>query len=199
MYPSREKALMLLQEAERRNPGPWAGHSRVAASCAERIADRCPGMDADKAYVLGLLHDIGRRAGVRQLGHVAEGVAYMKALGYDEAARVCLSHSFNTQSVKEYVGKADVTKEEMAAIREGLDSMAYDDYDRLIQLCDAIAGTEGVMDMRARMEDVRRRYGRYPKAKWEANLRLQGYFEEKMGMGLQEALQGLQTQDQAAP
>ena len=123
----------------------------------------------------------------------------MTALGYDEAARICLSHSFNTKSVKEYVGKADVTQEEMAAIREGLDSMTYDDYDRLIQLCDAIAGTEGVMDMQARMEDVRRRYGKYPKAKWEANLRLQGYFEEKMGMGLQEALQGLQTQDQAAP
>ena len=66
MYPSRKEALTLLQDAERRNPSPWAGHSRVAASCAERIAARCPGMDADKAYVLGLLHDIGRRAGVRK-------------------------------------------------------------------------------------------------------------------------------------
>jgi len=30
-------------------------------------------MDAEKAYVLGLLHDIGRKFGVRHLGHVSDG------------------------------------------------------------------------------------------------------------------------------
>ena len=32
----------------------------------------------------------------------------------------------------------------------------------LIQLCDALAGAEGVLEIEARMEDVRRRYGAYP-------------------------------------
>lgn len=56
-----------------------------------------------------------------------------------------------------------------------------DDYDRLIQLCDAIAGAECVLNMEERMEDVRRRYGTYPQNKWNSNLALKKYFEEKMG------------------
>ena len=68
-YPDRETAEELLREAEGRNPGPWGNHSRTAAHCAEAIA-RYGGMNPDKAYVLGLLHDIGRRFGKRHLGHV---------------------------------------------------------------------------------------------------------------------------------
>ena len=59
MYPDRKTAEALLTEAEPHNPGPWGDHSRTAAHCAEAIAAAC-GLDADKAYVLGLLHDIGR-------------------------------------------------------------------------------------------------------------------------------------------
>ena len=67
--------------------------------------------------------------------------------------------------------------------------MVYDDYDRLIQLCDSIAGAEGVMDMEDRMADVKRRYGTYPQTKWEANLALKRYFEKKMGQDLYEAVE----------
>ena len=103
MYPDRKTAEALLTEAEPHNPGPWGDHSRTAAHCAEAIAAAC-GLDADKAYVLGLLHDIGRRYGKRHLGHVVDGCRYMLSLGYDEVARVCLSHSFNNQSLEDYVG-----------------------------------------------------------------------------------------------
>ena len=57
----------------------------------------------------------------------------------------------------------------------------YDDYDRLIQLCDALAGSEGILDMEERMADVKRRYGNYPQAQWVKNLELLGYFSEKAG------------------
>ena len=40
------------------------------AEAAERIAARCPGMDREKAYVCGLLHDIDRREGVFALRHL---------------------------------------------------------------------------------------------------------------------------------
>ena len=56
-----------------------------------------------------------------------------------------------------------------------------DDYDRLIQLCDSLAGAEGVLDMETRMADVKRRYGFYPQDKWNKNLEFKHYFEEKMG------------------
>ena len=56
-----------------------------------------------------------------------------------------------------------------------------DEYDDLIRLCDSLAGAEGVMDIEERMNDVKRRYGSYPQEKWDNNIRLKEYFEEKAG------------------
>ena len=177
--PSRTEAEELLREAESRNPGPWGNHSRTAAHCAEKIAEACEGMNPEKAYILGLLHDIGRRFGVRHLGHVSDGYSYMMSLGYEEAARICLTHSFNNLTTDEYIGRFDTTDEELELIRSELRKIKADDYDRLIQLCDALAGSEGVMSIEDRMNDVKRRYGSFPKPKWDSNLELKRYFEEK--------------------
>ena len=170
-----------MAEAGRCNPGPWEDHSRVTARCAERIAQACPGMDDGKAYIMGLLHDIGRKFGVKHLGHVYDGWKYMSELGYDEAARICLTHSFNGRSLDDYIGKFDTTQEELKLIQDALKSAAMDEYDRLIQLCDSLAGSEGVLDIEERMNDVKRRYGSYPQQKWDNNIRLKEHFEEKMG------------------
>lgn len=180
MIPSREEAERIIRKAEAINPGPWGDHCRVAAHCAECIAARCEGMNPDKAYVVGLLHDIGRRFGGRHLGHVADGYSCMMSLGYDEVARICLTHSFNNLSLDGYIGKIDTTEEELALIQTELAKITMDDYDRLIQLCDALAGAEGVLDIEERMGDVKRRYGYYPEDKWNINLELKRYFEDKM-------------------
>ena len=180
MIPSREEAERIIKEAEAINPGPWGDHCRVASHCAERIAARCEGMNPDKAYIVGLLHDIGRRFGGRHLGHVADGYSYMMSLGYDEVARICLTHSFNNQSMDGYIGKIDTTEEELALIQTELAKITMDDYDRLIQLCDALAGAEGVLDIEERMGDVKRRYGYYPEDKWNINLELKKLFEDRM-------------------
>ena len=180
MIPSREEAERIIKEAEAINPGPWGDHCRVAAHCAERIAARCERMNPDKAYVVGLLHDIGRRFGGRHLGHVADGYSYMMSLGYDEVARICLTHSFNNQSMDGYIGKIDTTEEELALIQTELAKITMDDYDRLIQLCDSLAGAEGVLDIEERMGDVKRRYGYYPEDKWNINLELKKLFEDRM-------------------
>lgn len=189
MIPARMEVERLLREAEQCNPGPWGNHSRVVAHCAEKIAGSCDGMDRDKAYVLGLLHDIGRKFGVRHLGHVSDGYTYMMSLGYDEAAKICLTHSFNNQSTKEYIGNFDTSEEELELINTALAQVVMDDYDRLIQLCDSLAGSEGVLDMEERMGDVKRRYGSYPQEKWDANIKLKEYFEEKMGKDIYEVVE----------
>ena len=188
MLPTREEAEKLLLEAEECNPGPWGNHSRVAAQCAEKIAALCEGMDTDKAYILGLLHDIGRKFGVKHLGHVYDGYKYMLELGYDEVAKICLTHSFNVPDIHVYIGHFDITKEEQQEIEDALNNVVYDDYDRLIQLCDSLAGAEGVMDIEVRMADVKRRYGDYPKEKWDKNLLLMQMFEKKMGRNIYEVV-----------
>lgn len=188
-YPSRTIANELLRNAEKLNPGPWGNHSRTVAHCAEKIAFACGDMDSEKAYVLGLLHDIGRRFGVRHLGHVSDGYSYMSRLGFYEVARICLTHSFHNQSTEEYIGKFDTTEEERELIETTLTQVTMDDYDRLIQLCDAMAGSEGVLDIEERMNDVKARYGAYPQSKWDTNMELKSYFETKAGRDIYDVVE----------
>ena len=60
MLPTREEAMALVRDGLSCNPGAWGRHCLTAAHCAEKIANACGDMDAEKAYILGLLHDIGR-------------------------------------------------------------------------------------------------------------------------------------------
>lgn len=186
MIPTRAEAERLLKEAESCNPGQWGDHSRVAAHCAEKIAAACEGMDAEKAYVLGLLHDIGRKFGVSHMKHISDGYTYMLSLGYDEVAKICLTHSFSIQNIHDYIGRFDIEDDKVRELEQALAAAEYDDYDRLIQLCDSLAGSEGVLDIEERMNDVKRRYGSYPQEKWDANIRLKAYFEEKAGRDIYE-------------
>jgi putative nucleotidyltransferase with HDIG domain len=184
MLPTREEAIALVRDGLACNPGPWGRHCLTAAHCAEKIASACGDMDSEKAYILGLLHDIGRKFGTRHLGHVSDGYTYMKSLGYDEVAKICLTHSFNNHTVDEYIGKFDVSQEELTLIKNKLVETVYDEYDLLIQLCDSLAGADGVLDIEERMNDVKRRYGSYPQDKWDSNIELMHYFEKRMNQNI---------------
>lgn len=180
MLPTREEAMNLLKEALLFNHGPWGRHSLTVAHCAEKIAKECDDMDSERAYIFGLLHDIGRKFGVKHLGHVVDGYKYMMNMGYKKVAKICLTHSFNNKTVDEYIGSFDVSDDELLLIKTELSKVSFDVYDRLIQLCDAIAGTEGVLNIEERMNDVKKRYGTYPQEKWNTNIELMNYFESKI-------------------
>jgi HD superfamily phosphohydrolase YqeK len=84
----------MLDEAERLNPGPWVQHSRYVGEAAALIAAQCDGMDAEKAYVLGLLHDIGRRVGKTNMRHILDGYTYAMENGFEAVGKICITHSF---------------------------------------------------------------------------------------------------------
>lgn len=182
-------AKQALREAGQRNPGPWIGHSESVAQNAKLIAQRC-GLDAQKAYVMGLLHDIGRREGVSGIKHIFDGYAYMLEMGEKEIARICLTHSFPLKDVQTYIGAYDCTKEQLAFLRDFLEHTEQDDYDRLIQLCDAISLPEGACIMEKRLMDVALRHGlpEFSLDKWRAFLALKQYFDDKCGCNLYEFL-----------
>lgn len=77
-----------------------------------------------------------------------------------------------------YIGKFDIADSETEELSAALNSVVYDDYDRLIQLCDALGTAEGVVDIEERMQDVKNRYGSYPQEKWDKNIQLKEYFEK---------------------
>ncbi len=188
--PSRCMAELLLECGVAKNPGPWREHSYAVARAAEKIAlavnQNCgqEKMNPDLAYVYGLLHDIGRQEGYTYIAHVYDGYHFLLSLGYKNAARICLTHSFNLQTTDDYIGKIDITDQQMEEIKTLLASVEYDDYDRLIQLLDSTCGADGTQNLEKRMSDVKARYGYYPQAKWDKNFELKKYFEELAGRSL---------------
>lgn len=185
MIPTKNAAMKLLNEAYNMNPGPWKDHSIVVAESAYKIAKECTELNEDKAYIFGLLHDIGRRFGVTNLAHVIDGYDYLKGLGYDEAAQICITHSFAIKDINTYIGEHDVSDFNKERICNLIQLYQYDDYDRLIQVCDSISMPDGPVDMEKRMEDVKSRYGSYPQNKWDKHLELKKYFEDKIGKRLE--------------
>ena len=192
--PSREEAERLLEEGLKRNPGKWGDHCRNAAKSAEAIGSAA-GLDRDRCYVSGLLHDIGRQFGNMQLGHVYYGWKYMNELGYPAIARVCLTHSFALQERRGYGGAFDLSDAQLDEMFSALDAIDYDDYDRLIQLCDNISGASGIMRMEDRLQDIMSRYPNYPEDKRVLTLKLIDYFNERTGSDIYELSCGGHTVD----
>ena len=95
MLPTVNEALYELKLAEELNPGPWVRHSVNVGIAARNIAEKVTGLNPEKAYIVGLLHDIGRRVGIVDIPtHVYEGYWYCVEKGWDEASRVCMTHSY---------------------------------------------------------------------------------------------------------
>lgn len=191
--PALEEAKLMLKEAEQLNPGPWVQHSLYAGQAAKLIAEACKGMDSEAAYILGLLHDIGRRAGVTNMRHCIDGYNYSIEKGYDFLGKICLTHSFQTKNIKEAFGVWDCSNQEYSFVENYLNTIEYDDYDRLIQLCDALALPNGFVLMEKRMIDVALRHGVHDNIipKWKATFEIKQYFEKQIGKSIYSVLPGV--------
>ena len=134
----------------------WENHSRGSAAVAERIAARA-GMDADKAYAMGLLHDVGRYKSIKTgMNHVINGYELLVEKGMPEIAKICLTHSFNPKEKVEILKLDDLEKEKF--VKEFVREAEYDDYDRLIQLADFMAGAHGITTIERRFCSVLSRH-----------------------------------------
>jgi hypothetical protein len=191
--PTLQQAHTLLQEAELLNPGPWVQHSIFTAKAAEAIAIHFPGLDGQTAYILGLLHDIGRRAGITDMRHVLDGYTFLMKLGFSDAARICLTHSFVLQDAQAVAGIWDCSAEELQTVDELLQSIHYTTYDRLIQLCDCLAVSTGFCLMEVRFIDVAFRHGidNSYKERWQAYYSIKNDFEDALKISIYQLLPGV--------
>lgn len=151
-----KRAELELERAGKLNPGKWTDHSRYTAQACENIAARCNGMSPDAAYCYGLMHDIGRYAGVTSEKHLIDGY------------RFCMEH---------FVKNA-----------------VYDDYDRLVQLCDSLALPFGFCLLEKRFVDVALRYGTPPvmAERWRRILEIRDMFEKKINGSIYDLLPGVE-------
>ena len=164
--------------------GGWVGHSQTVARAARVIAEAAE-LDGDRAYVLGLLHDIGRYTGIRTMRHVVAGYELMTEKGFDEVAKICITHTYPEGAPVDYVGPGET---EARAIETVLQEVEYDDYDRLIAFCDLISERDGVSLIEQRLIGVVRRYG-YTEERgrvWDLFFGLKEYWDEKCGRNVYE-------------
>lgn len=191
--PDREEAHRYLEEANERNPGPWYAHSIEVASAAEKIARQHPEMDPEISYVMGLLHDIGRREGVYGMRHVFDGYQFLTQEGYPDAARVCLTHSYPIPKVEYGATCWDGNLEQRDFVQNFLNNTKYTSYDRLIQFCDSICLPSGPVLMEKRLVDVTLRYGfnQNTLQKWRAFIEIQRELEAKIDGSVYSLLPGV--------
>ena len=192
MLLSRPIAENALAQAERANPGPWADHCRYVALACQNIASRCPSLDADLAYIYGLLHDIGRYAGVTSERHLIDGYRYCMVRGWEKAAQICISHAFMVKDISSSIGVFDMPPEDKAFMADFVKHAVYDDYDYLVQLCDALALPTGFCLLEKRFVDVAIRYGTHPATvdRWKAVLAIKARFEAAIGGSIYDCLPG---------
>ena len=159
----------------------WENHSRGAAIVAERIAERA-GMDADLAYTMGLLHDVGRYKGEHTgMNHVIYGYRLLEQKSLPEIARICLTHSFNPKGKVEILHLDD--PEEERFVKDFVMNIEYDDYDRLIQLADFMSGAHGITTIERRFCSVLSRHILpEPREVLRKLYELKDYFDRKCGM-----------------
>ncbi len=186
-------AELELKAAEKSNPGPWVDHSYYVALACKNIARQCKELSPEKAYILGLMHDIGRYAGVTSERHLIDGYRYCMERGWEKAAQICITHAFMIQDIHTSIGKFDVSKEDYQFMEQFVSNAEYDDYDRLVQLGDALALPTGFCLLEKRFVDVTVRYGVHPWTidRWKKILEIKDMFEEKIGGSIYKLLPGV--------
>jgi len=191
--PTLKEARAFLAEANERNPGAWVDHSIHVARAAEAIATYHSDLDPYDSYIMGLLHDIGRREGVTGVRHIVDGYHFLQGRGFDDAARICLTHSFPVKDVRVILSQWDCSEEETQFVKGYLAQVEYTDYDRLFQLCDALALPSGFCLIEKRLVDAALRHGinEHVVPKWRATLDIQQAFEKAIGRSIYNVLPGV--------
>lgn len=187
---SQKEAVEELHLSGNLNPGPWIQHSLSVGTNAKMIAEHIEGMDSEQAFVMGVLHDIGRRAGNKAILHIFDGYDYMMSLNQPEIARICLTHSFPINDSNIFFGKYDCSNEQKRFLDDFIKHTEYDDYDKLIQLCDALSLPSGACIIEKRLVDVALRHGLpdYTLVKWKAYMQHKIYFDVKCGCNIYDLL-----------
>lgn len=150
-----EKMLQELSKDKKIGGKPYSlGHVNNVAILASKVADMC-GLDSEKAYILGLIHDIGRFFVVDEKDelilndkhrHPIEGYLYLQKLGYGDEARICITHAFpERKNIYAHMYNDD----EKEVIRQVL-LKEYNIYDLLIQLADEMSVMNGWCSLESR-------------------------------------------------
>ena len=166
--------------------GISAKHYQNVAYVASCIALKA-NMDVQKAYILGLLHDYGEYIEYKnpKAFHGTAGYDEMMLKGFDEVAKVCLTHSFFDKNFNpkdsSYCSKEIVRAEFLLKNKE------FDEYDKLIQLADLMSSGADITTVEERISKLAVKYNirnDLVENKMRAAKELKKYFDNKCGCNI---------------
>ena len=136
----------------------FRAHCLAVAGFAEKVAANISGMDAEKAYVLGLLHDCGRIKDEKaeNVFHGLVGYKYMMQKSQPEIARISLTHSFYEKDFN--LETYPQNKDDLLFCKDLLKNLEYNDYDLLIQLSDMTNDVGRNCTIEYRFDSISKRY-----------------------------------------
>ena len=167
-FPSRSEAVDFFEWviAERnKTPYPFRDdmedtfrrHCHGVAIIAETIASKTPYLNADLAYVMGLLHDCGRIVDEYATGdyHGVVGYHLLCQKRWPQLAKISVTHNFVDKDFD--IELMPHPRKDMIFCKNYLTTVEYDDYDRLLQLADAVnnLGNNCTVEQRYRSIAVR--------------------------------------------
>ena len=169
LYPDRETAEKIFEEIiikRNKTPHPFKPewerefrkHCHYVADIASKIASKTLYLNPEKAYVLGLLHDCGRCVDefAEHRFHANIGYDWMKELGYDDVAKICITHSFYEKDFD--LKNFTQPKDDLLWCKEYLKTITYDDYDKLLQLSDVLNDRGDMCTIEYRFKSLSERY-----------------------------------------
>ncbi len=97
------------------------------------------------------------------------------------------------QDIHTSIGEFDVSDEDYRFMEDFIMNAVYDDYDRLVQLCDALALPTGFCLLEKRFVDVAIRYGTPPSMaeRWKKILEIKALFDSKINGSIYQLLPGV--------
>ena len=97
------------------------------------------------------------------------------------------------QDIATSIGEFDVSDEDYLFMKDFVANAVYDDYDRLVQLCDALAMPTGFCLLEKRFVDVTIRYGVHTATidRWKRILEIKEQFENQIGCSIYSLLPGI--------
>jgi hypothetical protein len=174
-------------------------HLLMVARAARAIAGLIPELDQDRAFDLGLFHDVGK-FGIKEsekYKHPRKGYELMK--GDDIGiANVCISHPFPIFDYIEYIryyckGDADET----LAISRILANVDENDmYVRLIQFCDKASTADGYVSISDKFAWYAEKYtppDGLISRNYEKLMEIKGSLDKLSGHDVYDVLQGVEA------
>ncbi|HEY5560669.1 MAG TPA: hypothetical protein VIK72_02755 [Clostridiaceae bacterium] len=83
-----------------------------------------------------------------------------------------------------------MSDEESEFVRKYINYITYDDYDKLLIVCDSLADAQGFCMLEKRFVNTTRRYGTFSFTveRWNATFEMKEYFEQQMNCSMYDIL-----------